>query len=85
MNGNIDWIGKYHVIKFLSRKSWESWYETFLLLSEGKGYKNLLVGNGSTLGVDKIPIQMEYKQALEGWTDHDWKDCKALRVLKKLT
>ena len=30
-----------------------------------KGYKKLLVSNGSTSGVDKIPTQDEYKNALE--------------------
>ena len=31
----------------------------------------LLVGNGSTVEVDKIPIQAEFEQALEGYMNHE--------------
>ena len=45
--------------------------EIFLSQGKWKGYKKLLVGNGSKVGVDKIPTQSEFERALEGSTDLD--------------
>ena len=41
-----------------------------------KGYKKLLVSTGTTPGVDKIPTQEEYENALEGDDDLDKKIVK---------
>ena len=55
------------IIEFLGKKTdWDSWSEKFLLHGKQKGYKKLLVSTGTTPGVDKIPTQEEYENALEG-------------------
>ena len=36
---------------------------------EIEGYKMLLVGDGSTVEVDEVPMQEEYEDALEGEID----------------
>ena len=57
-------------IEFSGKKTdWDSWSEKFLLHGKQKGHKKLLVSNGSTSGLDKIPTQDEYNNALEGDTD----------------
>ena len=38
-----------------------------------KGYKKLLVVEGSTVGVDKVPMQNKNEEALESETDFDKK------------
>ena len=54
------------IIEFSGKKTdWDSWSEKFLLHGKQKGYKKLLVSTGTTPGVDKIPMQEEYKSALE--------------------
>ena len=59
-----------YVTKCLGKKAnWESWFEKFLLHGKEKGYKNFLVRNGSTSGVD----QNEYEDALEVDMDLDEK------------
>ena len=46
-----------YTIAFLGKKvDWESWSEKFLSCGKHKGYKKLLVSNGSMEGVDKIPM-----------------------------
>ena len=49
-----------------------------------KGYKKLLVSNGSMPGVDEIPTQDEYENALKGDTDLNKKILK-LGELNELT
>ena len=49
-------------IEFSGKKTdWDSWSEKFLSHGKQKGYQKLLVSNGSTPGVDKIPTQDEMK------------------------
>ena len=58
------------IIEFSEKKIyWDSWSKKFLLCGKQKGYKKLLVSTGTTPGVDKIPMQEEYKSALEGDKD----------------
>ena len=74
-----------HIIEFLGKKrDWKSWLEKHLSQGKWKGYKKLWVGNGFTVGVDKIPMQSEFERALEGSTDLDKKVVK-LGELNKLT
>ena len=55
------------IIEFSGKKTdWDSWSEKFLSRGKQKGYKKLLVSTGTTPGVDKIPTQEEYDEALEG-------------------
>ena len=66
-----------HVIEFLSKKTdWENWSKKFLLHGKRKGYKKLIVSSGSMSGVDKIPPQDEYQNAIEGGMDLDNKITK---------
>ena len=59
-----------HIIEFLGKKTnWGSWSKKFFLCGKQKRYKKLLVSSGSTSGVDKIPTQDEYKNAMKGDTD----------------
>ena len=54
-----------HIIEFLGTKDdCESWFKKFLLHGKHKGYKRLLVSSGSLSGVDKIPIQERYENAV---------------------
>ena len=56
-----------HIIEFSGKKTdWNSWSKKFLLHGKWKGYKKLLVSTGTTHVVDKIPMQEEYQNALEG-------------------
>ena len=48
------------------KHDWDIWSEKFLLHGKWKDYKKLLVSNGSTSLVDKVPTQDEYENALEG-------------------
>ena len=41
----------------------------FLLQGKMKNYKRLLIGCGSTVGVDKNPMHVEFEQALEDIAD----------------
>ncbi len=36
-----------------------------------RGYKKLLVGEGKTIGVDKVPTQTEFEAAENGSSDQD--------------
>ena len=57
-------------IYFLGKKGdWESW-------SEQKGYKKLWVSSRSMSGIDEIPTQDEYENALEDDMDLDKKIIK---------
>ena len=58
------------------KTNWESWSKKFLSYGKKKGYKELLVSNGSTLGMDKIPTQDEYENALKSVMDIDKKIIK---------
>ena len=51
------------------KENQDSWSEKFLQHRKHKGYKNLLVSNGSMSGEEKFPTQDEYENALEGDTD----------------
>ena len=65
-----------HIIEFLGKKTnGDSWSEKFLLHEKQKGYKRLLMSNQSMSGVDKIPTQDEYKNAMEG-IQTSIKNCK---------
>ena len=65
------------IIEFSGKKTdWDSWSEKFLSRGKRKGYKKLLVSTGTTPGVDKIPTQEEYDEALEGDDDLDKKIVK---------
>ena len=56
-----------HITEFLHKKTnWDSWSKKFLLHRKLEGYKKLLVSTGSTPGMDKIPTQEEYEDALKG-------------------
>ena len=56
----------------------ENWSKKFLSCGKQKGYKKLLVSisSGCTSGIDKIPTQDKYENALEGDTDLDKKIIK---------
>ena len=59
-----------HIIEFMYKKAdLESWSMKFLLHGNHKGYKKLLVSSGSISGVNKIPMQQEDDNALEGDMD----------------
>ena len=59
-----------YIIEFFGEKAdCESWFEKFLLNYKHKWYKKLLESSGSTSGVDKIPAQEEYENALKGDMD----------------
>ena len=48
----------------MSKKSdWEAGWKHFVI-TKRKGFEKLLVGEGSTDGVDNVVIQDEYKEAL---------------------
>ena len=49
--------------------NWESRSKKFVFNGKQKGYKKLLIISGSRSGMDNIPTQDEYKNALEGDTD----------------
>ena len=66
MKWNVNWGKKFWIIEFSGKKSdWKNWWETFLLKLKRKDYKKLLVGDGSTGGADKIPVQDEFEETLE--------------------
>ena len=68
-----------HIIEFLSEKAdWESWLMKFISHGKCKGYKKLLVSIVSMSFVNKVPLQEEYDNALEGDMDIN-KNCKLLR------
>ena len=55
-----------YIIEFLGKKvNQESWSKKFLLHWKQKGYKKLLVSSGSMSGMDEIPTQDEYENALK--------------------
>ena len=66
-----------YVIEFLGKKAdWVSWSKKFLLHGKQKGCKKLLVSSMSISGMDKIPMQNEYDNALKGGMDLDTKIIK---------
>ena len=59
-----------HVIYSLSKKSnWVCRLKMFTSQKIIKGYIKLLVREGSTVGVDNLLMQNEYKDAVESKTD----------------
>ena len=60
------------VIEFSGKKSdWKSWSVKFLACGDRRGYKKLLIGEGKTVGVDKVPTQTEYEMAALGTSIED--------------
>ena len=51
--------------------------ERVLVMRKCKGYKKLLVGDGSPVRLDKVSVQDAYEDALESHTDLDKKDWRA--------
>ncbi len=45
---------------------WKSWSVKFLARGNRRGYKKLLIGEGKTVGVDKVPTQTEFEEAEHG-------------------
>jgi len=69
------------VIEFSGKKSdWKSWSVKFLARGNRRGYKKLLVGEGKTVGVDKVPTQTEFEAAEHGSSVQD----EAVKKLGKL-
>ena len=65
-----------HIIEFSGKKvNRNSCSEKFLSHGKQKGDKKLLMSTGSTPGVDNIPTQEEYEDALNGNEDLN-KNCK---------
>ena len=55
-----------HIIEFSVKKAdLESLSDKFLSCEIYKGYKIVLVSNGSTVGVDEIPVQNGYDNAIK--------------------
>ena len=46
-------------------------WRNFCCVANEKGCQKLLVGDGFTVGVDKVPMHNEYKEVFECNTDHD--------------
>ena len=81
---NVKQTKSIHIIEFSGKKAdWESLCEKFLLHGKQKGCNKLLLSSRSTLGMDKIPTQNEYKNALEGDRDLNKKIIK-IGYLNKL-
>ena len=69
------------VIEFSGKMSdWKSWSVKFLAHGSLRGYKKLLVGEGKTVGVDKVPTQTEFEMAEHGSSVQD----EAVRKLGEL-
>ncbi len=52
------------MVAFSGKKSeWKSWSDKFLTCGNRRGYKKLLVGEGKTVGVDKVPTKTEFEEA----------------------
>ncbi len=52
------------MIDFSVKKSgWKSWSFKFLAHRNRTSYKKLLVGEGKTVGVDKVPTKTEFEEA----------------------
>ncbi len=55
------------IIQLSVKKSdWKSWSVMFLAHRSQRGYKKLFVGEGKTVGVDKVPTQTEFEMAEQG-------------------
>ncbi len=55
------------MIEFSGKKSnWKSWSVKFFAHGNRRGYKKLLVGDGKTVGVDKVPTQTKFEKAEHG-------------------
>ena len=60
------------VIEFSGKKNdWKSWSGKFLAHGCQRGYKMLLVGEGKTVGVDKVPTESEYEMAEQSSVQDD--------------
>ena len=69
-SSNVKWKKIICIIEFLGKKAdWENWLKKFLSYVKHNDYIMLLVSSGSTSGVDKIPMQEEYENALKGNAD----------------
>ncbi len=54
-------------IEFKGKKSyWKSWSVKFLAHGNRRSYKKLLVSKGKTVGVDKVPTQTKFEEAVHG-------------------
>ncbi len=52
------------VIEFSGKKSdWKCWSVDFLASGNRRGYKKRLVGEGKTVGVDKVTTQTKFEKA----------------------
>ena len=60
------------VIEFSAKMSdLKSWSAKLLACGNRRGYKKLLVGEGKTIGVDKVPTQTEFEAAEHGSSVQD--------------
>ena len=60
------------MIEFSGKKSdWKSWSGKFLARENRRGYKKLLVGEGKTVGVDKVATKTEFEEAKHGSSVQD--------------
>ncbi len=60
------------VIEFSGKKSdWKSWSVDFMASGNRRGYKNLLVGQCKTVGVDKVPTETKFEEAEHGSSVQD--------------
>ena len=61
-----------HIIAFSGKKAdQENWFKKFLPHGKHEEYEKLLVSSGSMVGVDEVPMQNEYKNALQSDMDLD--------------
>ncbi len=52
------------MIEFSGKRSeWKSWSVKFLAHGNRREYKKLLVAEGKTVGVDKVPTKTEFEEA----------------------
>ncbi len=69
------------MIEFSGRKSyWKSWSVKFYANGNLRGYKKLLVDEGKTVSVEKMPTQTEFEKAEHGSSVQD----EAVKKLGKL-
>ena len=58
-------------LKFQANRDYERWSDKILLQGNDKGYKKLMVEDGSKIGVNKILIQDMCEESLEGENDYN--------------
>ncbi len=55
------------VIEFSGKEcDWKSWSVKFLACGNRRGNKKLLVGEGNTVGIDKVPNKSKFEEAEHG-------------------